>query len=203
MGKKGAGDDAKQARQDEQARQQRIREGTKRIGDIFGKQFNDQFFTDTQGKYMAYATPQLAEQHGDAQKELTYALARSGTLESSSRADLASKLQQQYEIQRQKVADEALGYKTKAMTGVEDARSNLIAMLNATGDAQGAANAAMTRAKALSQPPAYSPLANLFADFTGALGARAAAERSYAMAGAAGAPGVRSFSPGGSVRVRR
>jgi hypothetical protein len=56
-------------------------------------------------------------------------------------------------------------------------------MLNATGDAQGAATSAVARSAALSQPAAYSPLSNLFADFTGALGTQAAAERAYAYGG--------------------
>ena len=67
-------------------------------------------------------------------------------------------------------------------------------MLNATGDAQGAANSALARASALSQPAAQSPLAQMFADFTSTLGATAAAERSWvASGGQAGSPGLGLF----------
>ena len=38
-------------------------------------------------------------------------------------------------------------------------------------------NSAYARAAALSKPEAFSPLANAFADFTGALGTQAAMER--------------------------
>lgn len=204
MGKKGGDDAGKDARKDEKRRQARIRQGTKRVGSIFGKQFNDDFFKNQQSSYINYATPQLTNQFGDAEKELTYALARSGTLESSSRADLAAQLRETFDINRQKIGDEALSYATKSRTSVEDARANLIAMLNATGDVQGATSGALTRAKALSQPPAYTPLANMFADFTETLGRRAAAERSYAMSGGGGVPGASLFGGGGgSVRVRR
>lgn len=195
MSKKGGNDEAARARQEEQERQQRIRSGTSRVGGIFDKQFNSDFFNRQQGNYLNYATPQLDDQHRDAQKELTYALARAGTLESSSRADLGGELQKKYGIARQKIADDALAYKNKSRTSVEDARANLIAMLNNTGDAEGAAQAAIRRSEALSQPAAYSPLSQMFQDFTASLGSNAAAERSYA----AGAPrlprGTRWFGP--------
>jgi hypothetical protein len=46
-----------------------------------------------------------------------------------------------------------------------------------------AANSAISRSAILSQPAAYSPVGQLFADFTGALGTQAAAERAFAYGG--------------------
>lgn len=175
MGKSGGGD-AKYYREQEQARQERIRKGTKSINETFG-QFDDTFYDGQKQAYLDYAMPQLEDQRGEAAKDLTFALARSGQLEGSARADLAAQLQKQYDLQAQNVADQALDYRTKAQTNVENARTDLVSTLNATGDAQNAANSAIARASALSQPAAFNPLTSLFADFTGALGTATAAER--------------------------
>ena len=101
-------------------------------------------------------------------------------LEGSARAQKASELQQLYDLEAQNVADQALDYENKARTNVENARSDLVATLNATGDATGAANSALARSATLSQPEAYSPLTDLFAGYTDALGTAAAAERARA-----------------------
>ena len=203
MGGKSGGGEAAAARADEQRRQQRIRKGTKRVNSIFDRQFNDNFFNQQRDAYVNYATPQLDDQRQDANKELIFAMDRGGQLDGSARASLAGELQKKYDLQRQKIQDDALNFRTSAMTNVEDARSNLIATLNATGDAQGAANSALSRAAALSQPAAYSPISNLFADFTGALGTQAAAERAYSYGGPAPTYTTGWFGPkSGSVTVK-
>lgn len=176
-GGKGGGGEAAAARQDEQERQQRIREGTSSINDTFDSQFNDGFFGNRRKAFLDYASPQLEDQYGDAQKELTFALARNGTLDSSVRGAKTGELQKKYDLNKQMLADQALASETDARNAVEDARSGLIVSLNATGDATGAANSALARASALSKPAAYSPLSQLFADFTGTLGTQAAIER--------------------------
>jgi len=183
MGGKGGGGEAAAARADEAARQAQIRQGTTRINDIFNNQFTDDFFKGRQQAYLDYASPQVADQYGDAQKELTFALTRSGLLDSSVRGQQAAELQKRHDLLMQQVADNALASANQDRNAVEDARANLIATLNATGDATGVANQALTRASVLSKPQAYSPLTNLFADFTGALGTQAQLERANALSG--------------------
>ncbi|MFY7925563.1 MAG: hypothetical protein ACOVN5_07115 [Aquidulcibacter sp.] len=177
MGGKRGGGEAAQARADEQERQQRIREGTTRINSIFDGQFNDDYFTRTRQNFIDYANPQIEQQYGDAQKELTFALARGGLLDSSARGQKVGELQRLYDLNKQQVADQALAYEGEARNSVESARNDLVATLNATGDAQGAANSAINRASALSKPAAYSPLSQLFTDFTAGLGTQAALEK--------------------------
>jgi hypothetical protein len=181
----GGGSDggAAEARADEAARQKRIRTGTKSIADQFDTQFTPTYFDKQRDNYLAYASPQLGDQFADASKELTYALARSGTLNSSSRASKEGELEKRRGLLDQQIKDEANSYRTEAMNNVEGARTNLVQTLNATGDADGAASSAISRAQALSQAPSYSPLAQLFTDFTAGLGTQAAAERSAAMSG--------------------
>lgn len=165
--------------------------------------FNDDFFNRQRQNYIDYASPQLDQQYGDANKQLTFALSRSGLLDSSVRGEKAGDLQRAYDLNKQKIADDALSYETQSRNAVEDARANLISMLNATGDAEGAANAALARSQALSQAPSYSPLTSLFADFTSGLGAQAAAERSYAAGGPRPAMVTGLFgTPSAAVQVR-
>lgn len=151
-------------------------------------QFNDEFFNKRQQAYLDYATPQLDDQYADAQKALAFSLARSGNSDSSVRAEKLGELQKLYDTNKQQVADQARAYSNQSRTAVEDARTNLIQTLNATGDAQGAANSALARASALASPDAYSPLGQLFSTFTSALGQQAALERASAYSGGAVKP---------------
>jgi len=182
MGGKGGGGEAAAARADEYARQEAVRAGTSRINDIFG-QFGDDFFDQRKQAYVDYAQPQLQQQYNDAQRELTYALARGGLLDSSVRGAKMAELQQRNDLLAQQIGDQALAAANQDRNAVEDSRANLIATLNATGDATGVANQALTRASVLSKPQAYSPLTNLFADFTSALGTQGALERANAYSG--------------------
>lgn len=145
--------------------------------------FSGDFFDKRRQAYVDYAMPQLQDQYKDAQRELTYSLARGGNLASSTNAVQTGDLSKLYGTNQQAIADKALGYSNEARTAVEDARSDLIKTLNATGDAEGAATGALNRASALSRPDTYSPLSQLFADFTSTLGTQAALERSEAMQG--------------------
>ena len=183
MGGKSGGGEAAQARADEEARQARIRAGTTNINNTFDSQFTDDYYKQRRDAYTNYATPQLEDQYADAQKQLTYALARGGLLDSSIRGSKLGELQQQYALQNQDIADKALASETDARNAVEDSRANLISTLNATGDAEQAASTAISRASALSQPAAYSPLTSLFADFTDALGTQAALSKANSYAG--------------------
>lgn len=170
------------ARADEQARQARIRQGTARIDNIFG-QFDDDFYGGRRQSYLDYATPQLMDQYADAQKQLAYALDRAGTTDSSIRADREAELTKLFETNQRAVNDEALNFEQKARSNVEGARGNLITTLNSTADADAAAKQARSQAASLTQPDTYSPLAQLFANFTGALGNQARLEQAQALSG--------------------
>lgn len=179
----GGGDGgAAEAREDEAGRQREIKRGTKRIDEKF-RQFNDGYFKKQRQNFLSYATPQLQDQYGKAQRDLTFALDRSGLSNSSARAQKEGELTKLYDTNKRQVADQALDYESKARNSVEDARTNLIATLVAQGDAGAAANQAVSRAAALSQPQAYSPLADLFTSFTSGLNTQAANERAAAASG--------------------
>lgn len=164
--------------------------------------FDDNFFKGRRDSYINYAMPQLRDQFGKAGTELTFALDRSGLLDSSVRGQKMSELQKLFDTNEQQVKDKALSSETQARTAVEDARANLIATLNATGDAEGAANSALARSTALSQPEAYSPVGQMFTDFTAGLGTQAAAERSFAAGGPKPTYNTGLFGNSGRVVVR-
>lgn len=168
-------------------------------------QFDDGFFDRQRQNYMDYAMPQLDQQYADAQKELTYSLARSGLLDSSARSAKEGELQRLYDTNAQQIADQAQANSTKARNAVESARSDLISTLNATGDVGAAINSANARATALSQPEAYSPLGQLFGAFTSGLGTQAALERANYLSGGQTSPAYQTglFAPSKSVQVSR
>lgn len=145
--------------------------------------FSPEYYKKLRDSYINFATPQLVDQYTDAQKQLVYAMARSGNLDSSARGQLTADATKIYNTGKQDIVDKGNEYVNTNKTAVEDARSGLITTLNATGDAQGAATSAINRARTLSAPPAYSPLTQLFSDFTAHLGTQAALERSEAASG--------------------
>lgn len=141
--------------------------------------FDDDFWNQRRQAYEDYALPQITDQRDDATKQLTFALDRAGTLDSSIRSSKTADLQKLYDKNILTMNDQAQDYVNQGKTSVEDARANLIATLNATGDAQGAANSAMARASTLAAAPNYSPLTNLFQDFTSTLGNANASNLSF------------------------
>lgn len=143
--------------------------------------FNDQFFDGLSKSYVDFARPQLDEQAAKARNQLTFALARNGTLDSSMRSTQNADLQRNVDKEIQSITDKGREYATEARTGVEQARADLIANLTMTGDNVGASNAALARAKTLAAPPAYSPLGQLFTDYTAGLAQQAAFERAAAL----------------------
>lgn len=174
-----ANQQAQQAATDEATRQAGIRSGTTSINSMFDSQFTPDFYDKQQKNYVDYAQPQLDQQHANAEKQLTFSLARGGNLDSSVRAQQEGQLAQENAAASQGIKDQGNQFANDAKNNVETARQNLISTLDTTGDATGAATAATNRAEALAKPPAYSPVVNAFADITSGLGQQAAAERSY------------------------
>lgn len=172
-------------REDEAARQARIREGIGRINQTFDGQFNEPFFQGRRAAYSEYATPQLQREYGDAQRELAFYLARSGLGDSSVRASKEADLTRMFDRRATEVADKANDYERTARNAVEDSRGALISQVNATGDADQAARDANARAVALSKPENFDPVTNLFSDFVDTLGKQAASERAEAASGGA------------------
>ena len=165
--------------------------------------FDDNFYKGIRDSYVNFARPQVDDQFRKAGEQSTFGLARSGLLDSSVRGEQNAELQKQYDINLQDITDKARGYETETRNNVERTRGDLISMLQATGDATGAANSALARASTLAAPPSYSPLGQLFQDSTAMIGQQLAQERAFAL-GLAPRPRDSVRTPGatgGSVKV--
>lgn len=204
-GGKGGDNGAAAAQMAEQQRQSDIRNGTAQVNDIFGKQFNDDFYNGRKQAYLDYANPQLADQYAEANKQLTYSLDRNGTLDSTARTSQDANLSKLYDTNQRAVADQALGYENDARNKVNTSKTNLIGNLGATGDVSAAVNGANANATALSQPDVYSPLSQLFSTFTNGLSTQAQLEKTgYITSGAikpAYNTGLFSGNTGSAVKV--
>jgi hypothetical protein len=199
----GAGKAAKQAQADEAARQARVRQGTEQVNQTFS-QFDDPFFDKQRTSYLNFALPQLDDQYGQAQKKLTFALARDGNLNSSAQAAQNGLLQKTYDTQRLSIADQGQNLSNQALSQIEDARGNLIGSLNATGDATQAAQSAAARAGALAAPQGYSAIGDAFGSILNGIGVQASPERAAALSGGVVKPTYNTGlfgSTAGAVRV--
>lgn len=167
----GGGDGgAAQARRDEQERQARIKEGTKRINTEF-ERFNDSFFNDRANAYRAFVTPQVNDQYKQVGDQLAFSLARSGLDQSSESARQQGILMRENALARQAISEGAISEVQKARQAVEDQRNNLIQQVNMTSDAGLAGQNALRQAGILAMQNQFSPLANLFQNTTGLLAA--------------------------------
>jgi hypothetical protein len=167
----GGGDGgAAQARADEQARQDRIKKGVGNINQKFDK-FDDGFFKGRGQAYTNFATPQVNDQYKQVSDQLAFSLARTGLDQSSEKARQGGVLMRDNALARQTLAEGATTEATKARQAVEDQRNSLISQVNMTADPEMAAQNALRSAGIMEQQQAFNPVANLFANTTGMLGA--------------------------------
>lgn len=160
---------AQQQRADEVARQDRIKSGMSSIDEAFSG-FNDNYYAKRAQDYVDYASPGLEKQFGKAHDDLIYALSRTGNLDSSAAIKRNADLTDEANAQRIGVANTGLDQANQLRSSVENTRGNVVAELNATGDSSAAAQTALRQTANLNQPAGYSPLGQLFSDFSSTLG---------------------------------
>jgi hypothetical protein len=195
----GGGDGgARQARADELARQARIKKGVGNINDSFSR-FDDSFFDARKEAYRNFVTPQVNDQYKQVGDQLAYSLARSGLDQSSESARQQGVLMRDNALARQQIAEGATGEATKARQAVEDQRNSLISQVNMTNDAELASQNALRSASILQQQQAFNPIANLFSNTTGLLGA---AQNAGYYSGGPGLKPFREFAGFGSPKTQ-
>jgi hypothetical protein len=190
---------AQSQRNDEIARQRRIKSGMASIDQVFGG-FNPAFYQKRADDYTAFAMPEVDRQAEQQRRNLIFTLARTGNLDSSAAIDKGAELTQEVNKQRVGVSNEAQNQENSLRNQVEQTRGNVVAELNATGDAQAASNSALRASQNLNQPAGYSPLGNLFLNFAqtlAAVGSRAGNGYQGFMGGGS-AP---LFAPGGGAQT--
>lgn len=162
--------DAERARADEEARKGRIETGTAEIDRVFGG-FDDSFFNTYRDNMTSMYQPELDKQFGDARDNLTFGLARAGTLKSSMAGEKSADLTGAYSKAQTGILSEAVGAAQNLKGQVQNEKSSLVSLLNATGDADRAANEATARSQQLFQKqPGYNPLGDVFGGVAGAIG---------------------------------
>ena len=168
---------AARARAEEEARQARIAEGMQQIGVIFdgdGEQnmglqpVLDQRREALEGFYI----PQLEDQYGNAQDDLTFALARSGQLTSSTAAKRGSDLAQLFALNRADVDSQIQGDVAATRSRMNQQRQSLEAALRASGDQTASTNNALATATTFRQEvPTLNPIGNIFSGAAAGIGA--------------------------------
>lgn len=162
--------EAEEARKREEERQARIKAGTTAINDNFSL-FDDAFFDTRRQTYLDYYQPQLDEQFTKAQQDLTFALARTGNLNSTAAADKQSELLKKYDAERGSLLSQAEADVASAQSQIANEKSALVSQLNATGDSDQISNEALSRSQQLFQAkPSYNSLGDIFSGITSAIG---------------------------------
>ncbi len=150
------------AQQQEADRQSRIKQGMSRIDGAF-KGFDDNYFRDYATATNEYNMPQLDTQYKDTKDELTYRLARAGTLNSSMAATNTAKLAKDYDTNRATVLAQGDQAAANLRSRVASEKQALTSQLYSTSDPDLASNSALTASKNLgNDQPSYSPLAQMF-----------------------------------------
>lgn len=143
-----------------------MREGSAKIDSAFSK-FDDPYYEGVGKAYQDYYNPQLDRQYQTARDQVTYGLANSGGLDSSAGAKKFGDLTADYGIQKQQIADRAIGAQQDLKGNVERNRSELVQQLETGSGVESTGATALARAGSLSAPAQFSPLGDLFAQYTG------------------------------------
>lgn len=154
---------AQRAQQEEEARQARIRQGRDSIDTAF-KQYDDPFFDGYKNQYTEYYNPQIDQQYKEAVDQLTARLAGQGMLESTAGAAQFGKLSESLARNRTDVQNRALDASNNLRSKIEANRSDLYALNQSSADPDSVNARALASAQTYIQPPAFSPLGQVFAD---------------------------------------
>ncbi len=125
--------------------------------------FGDSYYGGYRNDYTGYYNPQLDRQYGRAVDKTTANLAERGILESSVGAQKFADLAKQNADARTNIANEALDASNKLRGQVENAKSSLYSLNEASADPQAINAQAIGQATSLVAPPTYSPLGEVFA----------------------------------------
>lgn len=168
--------EAARQRQLEEERQTRIGQGRSTIDENFG-QFNDDFYTQRNQAYVDYASPELDKQYKDSMRSLVSALARSGNLQSSTRAEKFADLDEQFKQRKLDITNTGRDYSNQAKDAVERSRAELITQNESLADPNAISGNALARSQSLATLPSFSPLGSMLTDATQGLATQADLER--------------------------
>lgn len=161
----GSNKDAEQARADEAARQDRIKQGTLAIDRQFST-FDDKFYDQRSKDYFNAVLPEFNREQARTRNDLAYQLASRGLMRSSARNQRENSFALEVDKQRRIIGDQGLSQANALRASVEEARGQVYNQLLASAD-PAQATAAATRAQAnLTTPSPVGPVGNFFADWS-------------------------------------
>ena len=120
--------------------------------------------SDLKSDYTGYYQPQLDRQYGEALDKMKASLAGRGALDSTVGGAEMAKLARTNAEARTNIANEATDAANKLRSTVENEKTNLYNLNEASADPQAINAQAIGQATALVAPPTYSPLGTVFAD---------------------------------------
>lgn len=159
----GSGDGG--AAQAEAARQNRISQGQRDIDQQFA-QFDEPFYQKAATDYTAATTPKLLSDFQTTKNNLTYALARSGALNSSVAVNKNASLDKTLAANEATVTNNAQDRANQLRGNVSTQKGNLVNQLESSGDPTAIAGQAQGATASLRAPSIVQPLGNLFADWS-------------------------------------
>lgn len=168
--------EADRQRKLEEERQARIGEGRAAIDQNFA-QFDDNFYNNRAQAYQDYAMPELDSQYKDSMKKLVAALARSGNLQSSVRAEKMAALDEDYAKRKLDIQNTGTDYANSSRAAVDKSRADLITQNLSLADPNAISANAMANSQTLAQMPVFSPMGTMLADVTTGLASQADLER--------------------------
>jgi hypothetical protein len=150
--------------------------------------FDDAFYNSYKQKVLDYYQPDEQRQYDEAQRNLTYNLARAGTLQSSTAGDKMGELAYNDALQKANIVANANAQTGNLQNQIQANKESLINQLYATSDPTLTANLAESSAAASRmQDPTLTPAASLF---TPALTAVGSAYNAYSSPYSTVAPGA-------------
>lgn len=143
-------------------RQSDVKKGKANIDNNFA-QFSDPYYTGYEKAYADNYTPQIDQQYNTSVGKMIAALAERGIDRSSVGAAAQGDLYGDLTKAKAGVASDARGAADTLRSNVENTKSNLYAMNNASADPAAANAMALGQSKSLVAPPQYSPIGDVFA----------------------------------------
>ena len=143
-------------------RQNDVKKGKANIDTNFA-QFNDPYYTGYEKAYAANYTPQINKQYNTSVGKMMSALAERGMDRSSVGAAAQGDLYGEKVNAEASIASDARSAADGLRSNVENTKSNLYAMNNASADPAAANAMALGQSKSLVAPPPVSPLGDVFA----------------------------------------
>jgi hypothetical protein len=148
---------AAKAEADAAERRASMQEGLGKINSIYG-QFDDDYYTGIQNKYLDYANPQIEQSQQESGYNLRSSLANAGKMMSSTAARKYGDLASTYDGIYRDAQNKATDYAGQQRQSVNSARQSAIGQMYASESQDAGLQAANASVPALNSGPGFEPV---------------------------------------------